>query len=378
MTRAVRHGRAERLPSAAVTTASEQTRPRLRPLSTGEILDVSIKICVAQWRTLLKAVLIVVVPVQIVTTLLTADYTLSSFDFGADTSQTPQEALEELNQYIGGLAISGLLQLCAVGLATAACFRAIAQAYLGESADWRESLRFATRHIPSLLLLTLLYVLGVGLGTVLFIAPGVWLYVAWAFALPVLLVEGLRGRGALGRSFELVRGRWWKTFGTLIVGFILAAIISTLMQGIFLIGMVVGEDNDAVVLVLSAIAGIVGLAISTPFQAALLTVLYFDLRVRKEGFDLELLAQEIGADAPALAPESASASEAESARASAPALWPSPDETPAPAPPAEAPDRGDRPFAPPPPGWHAPAPAADDRADGDDDDPPRLPGVPSG
>jgi hypothetical protein len=348
-----------------VTTASEQTRPRLRPLSTGEILDVSIKICVAQWRTLLKAVLIVVVPVQIISTLLTADYTVSSFDFGSSSSQTPQQTLDELNQYIGSLAISGLLQLAAVGLATAACFRAIAQAYLGESADWRESLRFATRHIPSLLLLTLLYALGVGLGTVLFIAPGIWLYVAWAFALPVLLVEGLRGRQALRRSFELVQGRWWKTFGTLVVGFILAAIISTLMQGIFLIGMVFGEDNDAVVLVLSAFAGIVGLAVSTPFQAALLTVLYFDLRVRKEGFDLELLAQGIGAAAPAVTPDSESGP--------APVLWPSPEPTSGLFPPADAIDRADRPFAPPPPGWHTPpAPAADD------DDPPRLPGVPSG
>jgi hypothetical protein len=335
-----------------VTTTSEQTRPRLRPLSTGEILDVSIKICVAQWRTLLKAVLIVVVPVQIISTILTADYTLSSssLDFGANASQTPQQTLDELNQYIGGLAISGLLQLCAVGLATAACFRAIAQSYLGESADWRESLRFATRHIPSLLLITLLYVLGVGLGTVLFIGPGIWLYVAWAFALPVLLVEGARGRVALGRSFALVKGRWWKTFGTLVVGFILAAIISSLMQAIFLVGMVVGDDNDTVVLVLSAIAGIVGLSISTPFQAALLTVLYFDLRVRREGFDLELLAQEIGAKAPAVAASSD----------------PTPGVAPAPAPA----DRGS-PFAPPPPGWHAPAAPPDD-------DPPRLPGVPSG
>ena len=354
-----------------MTTTPEQTRPRLRPLSTGEILDVAIKICVAQWRTLLKAVLIVVVPVQIVSTILTADYTVSSFDFGAGSSKTPQETLDELNQYIGGLAISGLLQLGAVGLATAACFRAIAQSYLGESADWRESLRFATRHIPSLLLLTLLYVIGVGLGTLLFIVPGIWLYVGWAFALPVLLVEGMRGRTALGRSFALVKGRWWKTFGTLVVGFILAAIISTLMQGIFLVGMVVGDDNDTVVLVLSAVAGIVGLAISTPFQAALLTVLYFDLRVRKEGFDLELLAQEIGAQAPAVGSEPASAPTSK--------LWPAPDATPAPVPPAEQIDGDDRPFAPPPPGWHVPPPAAaDDSGRGDDDDPPRLPGVPSG
>ncbi len=66
------------------------------------------------------------------------------------------------------------------------------------------------------------------------------------------------------------------------------------MQAAFFVGIVVGSDNDVLVLVLSAVAGILGLAISTPFQAALLTVIYFDLRVRKEGFDLELLADGIG------------------------------------------------------------------------------------
>jgi hypothetical protein len=278
-----------------VATTSEAIRPRLRPLSLGEILDVSIKICLAHWRTLLKAVLVVVVPVQILSTILTADYTVSSFDFSS--SKTTEQTVDELNQYLGGLAISSLLQLCAVLLATAACFRAIAKAYLGEATDWRSSLSFALHLAPSLLLLTVLYILGVLLGTAFFILPGIWLYVAWAFAMPVLLVEGLRGRKALRRSFELVQGRWWRTFGVIVVGFILAGIISTVVQGAFLIGIVVGADNDALVLVLTTIAGIVGLAVSTPFQAALLTVLYFDLRVRKEGFDLELLANEIGGGA---------------------------------------------------------------------------------
>ena len=76
--------------------------------------------------------LIVVVPVQIVSTLLNADYTVSSFEFDTSSSKSTQESLDELNQYLGGLAISTLLQLAAVGLATAACFRVIAADYLGE------------------------------------------------------------------------------------------------------------------------------------------------------------------------------------------------------------------------------------------------------
>jgi hypothetical protein len=357
-----------------VTTTTEGTRPRLRPLSLGEILDVSIKICLANWRTLIKAVLVVVVPVQIISTILTADYTVSTFDLGANSARTPQQTLDEVNQYLGGLAISTLLQVCAVGLATAACFRAIAQAYLGEAADWRSSLSFALAHVPSLLLLTLLYVLGVGLGTLLFILPGVWLYIGWAFALPVLLVEGVRGRGALGRSFGLVKGRWWKTFGTLAVGFVLASIVSALVQGVFLVGILVGGDNDAVVLVLSAIAGVVGLAITTPFQAALLTVVYFDLRVRKEGFDLELLAQGIGAGATGELPAALAPAGGEIDRTGAP-FWPPPAGW-KPEPPADGPP-------PPPPGWDAPPHAGggagrSGSGSGSDGEPPRLPGVPGG
>jgi hypothetical protein len=283
-----------------MTTTSETISPRLRPLSLGEILDVAIKICVSRWRTLLMSVLIVVVPVQIISTILTADYTVKSFDSSFDFSSTTQPAgqsFDEFNQYIGGLAVSSLLQILAVLLATATCFRAIAQAYLGEQTDWRSSTRYAVRHIPALLWLALLYGLGVVFGTVLLILPGIWLYVAWAFAIPAMLVEGARGRRALGRSFRLVRGRWWPTFGTIAIGFILAGIISTVVQFVFVAGIFADTNNDALVLLLASLAGIVGLAISTPLQAALLTVLYFDLRVRKEGFDLELLAREMGAGA---------------------------------------------------------------------------------
>jgi hypothetical protein len=329
---------------------SEGTRPRLRPLSLGEILDVSIKICIAHWRTLLKAVLVVVVPMQIAETILTADYTVSSFDVST-SSGTAEQSLDELNQSLGGLAISGVLQVCALLLATATCFRAIAQAYLGEETDWRSSLSYALGHARPLLWLALLYVLGVGFALLL-IFPGIWLYVAWALAMPALLVEGVRGRKALGRSFTLVRRRWWPTFGVIAVGFILAGIVSTLAQGIFFLGIFVGPDNDVIVLVLSALAGIVGLAVGTPFQAALLTVVYFDLRVRKEGFDLELLAQGIGGTAPS------------GTRGSPPPQVLPPDEI----------DRTGAPFWPPPPGW---TPPGGDGVGGGEE-PPRQPGVPSG
>ncbi|HEV2774132.1 MAG TPA: hypothetical protein VGV90_00925, partial [Solirubrobacteraceae bacterium] len=61
-------------------TAPAGKRPQIRELALGELLDVSFRICLAHWQTLLKAVLVVIVPVQIISTIVTADYTLSSFD----------------------------------------------------------------------------------------------------------------------------------------------------------------------------------------------------------------------------------------------------------------------------------------------------------
>ena len=281
-----------------MTTPSEAQprRPRLRPLSLGEKLDVSIKICVANWQTLLKAVLVIVVPVEIISTLVSADYTTSSFDFSTSSEQTPEESLDELNQQLGGLVISTGLRIIAVLLVSAACFRVIAQAYLGEPTDWRSSLSYALRHTGALFWAGLLWFLGVLFATLFFVLPGVWLYVAWAFWVPALFVEGKRGRAALGRSYELVKGRWWRTFAVLAIGFVLAGVVSSIVQAVFVVPIFADSDNDVLVLALSALAGIVGLAISTPFQAALLTVIYFDLRVRKEGFDLELLAREMAGD----------------------------------------------------------------------------------
>lgn len=352
-------------------SAPEAKRPQIRELALGELLETAVKICLAHWRTLLKAVLVVIVPVQIISTLVTADYTLSSFDIGSSSEQTSRQAIDELNRHIDGLVISSLLQILALVFATAASLRAIISAYLGETPNWRGSLSYALRHAAPLLGVTALYLAGVTLGAIALLLPGIWLYIAWAFALPVVLVEGLRGPAALGRSYTLVRGRWWRTFSVIALGFLLAIIISTLARGVFLMGLLIADD-DAVVLALSTIAGIVGLAVSAPFQAALLTVLYFDTRVRTEDFDLGRLAAEVGVDAPepaVAAPAGAPAPRAESGSGSRPEpgrgqpLWPSPPSAPTPAEEqAHASRSAERPppdAPPPPPGWR-PAPPSED------------------
>jgi len=357
--------------------------PRLRPLSLGEVLDVSIKLCITHRATLLKAILFVIVPIQVLATIVMVSTGSADYDVFGEAPEN--QTKDETNTYLAGQFGAIVLQTIAIGLVTAVCFRVFAWAYLGQATDWRESLRFAVKRIPQMLWLGLLYTLAfialialplvpaaIADTTASFVVAALivlvlvfWLFISWSFALPALFVEDVRGIKALRRSFALVQRRWWPTFGAVTVGYILASVVSAVAQGAFAIVIVVGVDSSSVLaVVIISLAGLVGLALTTPFQAGLLLVIYFDLRVRKEGFDLELLADQFGegpvgqtawAPTPAPAPPVPAALEGDSVTTP---YWPAPA-------PASGPDDGTTSASPapdlepPPPGWAPPgAPAS--------------------
>jgi hypothetical protein len=195
-------------------------------------------------------------------------------------------------------------------LGTVACYRAIADTYLGRETDAKESLRYAGSRLGATLWLTIVLVVGLVAGFIALILPGIWLSIAWSVAYPVMLVEGTGGVAALKRSFKLTEGRWWATLGRLLVAYILVLVFTTVASLLFLIPAEWAvSDTSFGALVLESAANFVVSLVTTPFIAAVATLVYFDLRVRKEGFDLALLAERMGggpAAAPAPAPASAS------------------------------------------------------------------------
>ena len=302
----------------------------LRPLRVGEILDVAIKVYRAHFKTLIKAVIVIIAPVQVVSALLNSSIRSVS-DRANQVSETGTTSIhggDIATLIVAGLSIA-LLGFVAGQLASAASFRAVSEAYLGEEPDWRTSLRFALHRLRSLLWLALLHALLIGVGFVLCVAPGVYLYGALAVATPALLFEDLRGTKALRRSRQLIKGRWWPTAGAVLAASILTSIVGAAVSGI-LVGAAVGtHGNQLVADILNVIGGTASAMVTTPFLAAVIVVLYFDLRVRKEGFDLLLLAQRMGVE-------------------------PSMTATPVsfiPEPPPVVVEGDEPPFWPPPPGW---------------------------
>ena len=123
---------------------------------------------------------------------------------------------------------------------------------------------------------------------------------------PALLAEDLRGSKALGRSFRLTRGRWWATFGAVLVMYLIVLVISGILGLLLGATLIASLDSEALAAVLTTIVNTLPSLITLPLFAAVLTMIYYDLRVRKEGFDLHLLAQGVGGDAPT--PENVAAS----------------------------------------------------------------------
>jgi uncharacterized membrane protein len=136
--------------------------------------------------------------------------------------------------------------------------------------------------------------LAVMLGFLLLFIPGVILVVGLALAIPAVVLEPrTSASGALSRSWELTRGARWRIFGLGITLLVLLYVPVVAITGLFALllpqsaGMFGGGSLGMVMAI--AVAGLVQMFIY-PLFYCVLTVTYYDLRVRKEGFDLELLA----------------------------------------------------------------------------------------
>ncbi|MFI0357243.1 hypothetical protein [Actinomadura sp. 9N407] len=135
-------------------------------------------------------------------------------------------------------------------------------------------------------------IIGFPLGAVLM----VWLYVLLVLAAPAVVMERQTVGGALKRAHALSRGRWWRTFGTCLLailvtvfmGFFALRIPFLLVELLFFGSGSGGESATMLALAVDTVGRIVSWTVVLPFDAGVITLLYLDRRMRREGFDLEL------------------------------------------------------------------------------------------
>jgi hypothetical protein len=130
----------------------------------------------------------------------------------------------------------------------------------------------------------------------------IYLAVSWGLALPALVLEDLPGAvRALGRSRELVRDAWWRTFATLLVLGLLLSVLQLLAGGLVsalagLLAALIAADATTPPIWLAILNSLLGSLVNVLFAPLIyigITLLYYDRRVRVEAYDLTLLAREL-------------------------------------------------------------------------------------
>lgn len=263
--------------------------PQLRPLSVGEMLDAGIRLFRHRFGTLVACVLVPVVPLTILGTIITASTDDTAYDVNAPANES--------SEAVAGFLVSIGVQSLGAALAVAACFKAISAAYLGERAGAGESLGLLARRLIPLVIAWVIVVLISLAGLFLLLLPGIWLSVKLCMSFSAIAFERAGPFASIGRSWRLTRGNWWRVFGTLVVVFLIAFVVNFALTAV--LGIVAaGADNlsELAFALLATLITLLTYVLTYPLWASVLTVIYYDLRVRNEGFDLQLLAQGVGAD----------------------------------------------------------------------------------
>jgi hypothetical protein len=236
--------------------------PPPRPRRIGEIFAVSLRAYGRWWTELVPLAAIFVVPAQLI--LLLIDRLLVGIEGpgGPGAATSGPAALVALLGVLASVALGTAEQ----GALTWAAMRALLELEppLGRAA------RMGLRRFWSVLLLSLLVGLSVGLGLVLLVVPGLVVLVRLAVVMPVLFVEDLRGRAALRRSWALVRGRSWAVAGVLLLAGFVGGLAS-----------VAGSELVALLGLPREIGGVVASILVSPLAALLAGAVYIDLRARE-------------------------------------------------------------------------------------------------
>ena len=145
---------------------------------------------------------------------------------------------------------------------------------------------FAWRRLGNLIAAAFLYVGATFLLSITLIGIpfAIYLAVRWLFCFHAILLEGLGPVDALSRSWSLVGGCWWRTFGILLLVWVAAAIIGA----VFMLAGLWAPYG------VSALLSVLGTIVLTPIYVTAVSLLYYDTRLKKETYSLNALAYELG------------------------------------------------------------------------------------
>lgn len=295
--------------------------PRLQPMQIGDIFDRAFRLYRQDFSTFVSIVAIPQVPIIVLQVIV------ATFLFGSQT----MIATFGLSRQVafGAMAVIVLIQAIVVQpLIAGALIRTISRAYLNQPISLREAYRLDRRRIGNLLaagifvsssaaplalllsgpswLLSLMplmpgvasFVLSIALAGIYVVAlPALFLSMFLIFVYQAITIEEQNVWQAIGRSLRLVFGVHAHVVGTLLVLCILLVVLTSVPPMIFYQMLVWFTDLTSGSAAYQSLTTLVSSSVNIltlPLQVAVVTLLHYDVRVRTEGYDLELRVQEVG------------------------------------------------------------------------------------
>ena len=184
-----------------------------------------------------------------------------------------------------GMLITLLVTTVGYTLGTGLTIELVSKKFLGKSQTMGEYISNITPFLLPIVGLAILEGLVVGLGFLLLIIPGVVLYMGLSLSSQVLIIERSGVVDSMKRSWELAKGHKGEIFGFLFVMGLITFAISAVLKFVLMPMLDLGNIQSN--LMAHGIVDYLFSAVINPMASCLLILIYFNLRIKKEGFGLE-------------------------------------------------------------------------------------------
>lgn len=259
----------------------------LRPRSTTEIIDAAAQLFRQHYKELVTVTALFMIPVIIARATFMPQ------------ALSPAQLLP-MSGVLGSM-LWGILYFVLGTMSTAAVVVIVSDSYLGREVTISGAIKRMVGRLGTVVGAVLMQGILSALG-IFFFFIGAVVVACWLFATTnVVMVEGTGITDALARSRKLARGSVGRIFRTVALAAVMVWLLEALVSTALLLVFSPFRSESAVVtFALQLTPNVVAIFI-VPFITVVITLLYYDLRIRKEGFDLELMARELGFVTPLLA-----------------------------------------------------------------------------
>jgi hypothetical protein len=287
------HFETPRAPGDAMTSLD------LRPLSLGELLD---RTFFLYRRNFLLFAGISAIPCSLFLIVNLGSTLLTKFRFGGSNSTVPGQFP---SAGFGAAAAGGIMVALIVVLAGSIAYLfsvgasvfAVSEIYTGHQTSIRAALRQVRGYAGTIFGVLFIGGLIMGGGFILLIVPGIYLACRICVAVAAALLENLGPSEAIRRSFDLTKNFAGRAFMIYLLYFAMAWGVIAVFQLPFMVMVGVYAKQPQLVtigMILMQVGSFLGNVLITPVNTIGFALFYYDLRVRKEAFDLQMMMQSIG------------------------------------------------------------------------------------